>query len=388
MPVEKTSKFNALKFIVLFGVTSLFADMTYEGARSIMGPFLSTLGASAVIVGFVAGLGEFLGYALRLVFGYLADKTKRYWLIIFIGYSVNLIALPALALAGNWYMASILIVLERVGKAIRTPARDAMLSHVGSRVGIGWAFGLHEALDRCGAMFGPIIVAGVLYFDGTYQKSFAILAIPALLALITLIFAFKLYPHSQNLEIKINKLQSKGLNLPFWVYLSGAALIAAGFADFALIAFHFQKQSIISPVWIPVFYSMAMGMNIILAPLLGYLYDKKGINVLIWVSIFTAFFSPFVFLGGFYFALIGIMLWSIGMGVHESLMRAIVADMIPATKRASAYGIFNFGFGMFWFLGSIIIGFLYDYSIWAVIIFSFLIQLLSIPLFYWVKKKY
>lgn len=387
MRQKDISKSAALKFIILLGLTSLFADMTYEAARSITGPFLATLGASAALVGFVAGFGEFLGYSLRLLFGYLADKTQRYWGITIIGYLINLLAVPALALAENWYVASLLIILERTGKAIRTPARDAMLSHAGSHMGAGWAFGLHEAFDQCGALIGPLIVTAVLYYKGSFQESFALLLIPACLALSVLMLAFKLYPNPHHLEIKLKKLETQGITFPFWIYLLGAGLIAAGYADFSLIAYHFEKKSILSPVWIPVIYSFAMGVTAISAPLLGYLFDKKGIIVLIWVSLLSTLFSPFVFLGGVYLIIIGIALWSIGIGAHESLMRAIIANMISTKKRASAYGIFNAGFGTFWFAGSVIIGFLYDFSIIAVIVFSIGTQLLAIPILMWVKRR-
>src|SRR5579863_5442011 len=180
------SKKTALKFVLLISVVSLFADMTYEGARSITGPYLATLGANAAIVGFVAGFGEFIGYALRIVSGYLADRTGKYWTITIIGYICNLLAVPLLALAGHWWLAAVLIIMERLGKAIRVPARDAMLSHAGQKMGMGWVFGLHEAIDQVGAMLGPLLVVAILYFKGSYQLGFAMLLIPALLALITL----------------------------------------------------------------------------------------------------------------------------------------------------------------------------------------------------------
>lgn len=384
--MKNISKAKALKFILLMGLTSLFADMTYEAARSITGPFLATLGASAAVVGFIAGFGEFLGYTLRSVSGYFADKTQRYWAMTIIGYVVNLLAIPALALAGDWPIVCFLIILERLGKAIRTPARDAMFSHAGSQVGVGWAFGLHEALDQCGAMIGPLIVAAVLYYKGSYQESFAVLSIPALLAFAALLIAFKLYPHPEHLDIRLKKLEPRGMTGSFWIYLLGAGLIAAGYADFSLIAYHLEKQSILSIIWIPIFYSFAMGIITISAPLLGYLYDKKGIIILIWVSILSTFFSPLVFLGGFYLAILGVILWSIGIGAHESLMRAIIAHMVSPQKRASAYGVFNAGFGTFWLIGSIIMGVLYDFSLWAIIIFSLVVQLLALPFLIWVKK--
>ena len=253
------SKKTALHFVVLIGIVSLFADMTYEGARSITGPYLATLGANAAIVGFVAGLGELLGYALRLASGYLADRSKKYWAITIAGYVCNLLAVPCLALAGHWWVAAIFIILERSGKAIRVPSRDAMLSHAGEKMGMGWVFGLHEALDQIGAMLGPLIVAAVLYFKGSYQFSFAILLIPALLALTVLGCSRWLYPHPEALEVRCDNLATQGMTSTFWLYVAGAALIAAGYADFPLIAYHFQKTGVLSPIFIPIVYAIAMG---------------------------------------------------------------------------------------------------------------------------------
>jgi MFS family permease len=361
--------------------------MTYEGARSITGQYLAILGANAAVVGFVAGFGEFVGYALRIVSGYLADRTGKYWTITIIGYVCNLLAVPLLALAGHWWIAATLMIIERMGKAIRVPSRDAMLSHAGQKMGMGWVFGLHEAIDQIGAMLGPLIVATVLYFKGGYQHSFAILLIPALLALTVLNFARYLYPHPQSLEVPHDNLEAKGMNSSFWLYLIGASLIAAGYADFPLIAYHFQKEAILSPVWVPVSYAIAMGLNSLTAPLFGHLYDRKGFSILIIVSVISALFAPLVFLGDATLAFVGVALWSIGVGAHESLMRAIVANMVPVNKRGSAYGVFNTGFGIFWFLGSFLMGVLYDISIPSLVIFSVVIQLLAIPLLYVVMRQ-
>lgn len=381
------SKSTALRFVVLLGVVSLFADMTYEAARSITGPYLATFGTSAAVVGFVAGFGELLGYALRIVSGYLADRTGKYWIITIVGYVCNLLAVPLLALAGHWWIAASLMIVERVGKAIRVPSRDAMLSHAGNKMGMGWAFGLHEALDQLGAMVGPLIIAGVLYFKGSYQESFAILLIPALLALLVLMSARWFYPHPQDLEVEHDTIEAKGMNSTFWIYLAGASLIAAGYADFSLIAYHFQKTALLSPIWIPVFYSVAMGVNSLTAPFFGHFYDKKGFSILLIISIGSCFFAPLVFFGHFKLALTGVILWSVGVGAHESLMRAIVANMVSKNRRGSAYGLFNTGFGIFWFLGSFLMGILYDISITSLVIFSMAIQLLAIPLLWIVMKK-
>ena len=371
---------TALKFVILLGIVSLFADMTYEGARSITGPYLATLGANAAVVGFVAGFGEFIGYALRLVSGYLAERTGKYWTITIIGYICNLLPVPLLAIAGYWWLAAGLIIIERMGKAFRVPARDAMLSHAGQKMGMGSAFGLHEALDQTGAMIGPLIIAAALYFKLSYQYSFAILLIPALLSLLTLALARRLYPHPQALEVPHDNLEPEGMNSSFWLYLVGASFIAAGYADFPLMAYHFQKTAVLSPIWIPVFYAIAMSANMISAPLLGRFYDYKGFMILIIVTIVSCFFAPLVFFGNVVIILIGVVLWSIGVGAHESLMRAIVANMVPMNKRSSAYGIFGMGFGLCWFLGSFLMGALYDISILSLVIFSITIQLLAVPL--------
>lgn len=381
------SKKTALKFVILLGIVSLFADMTYEGARSINGPYLAMLGANAAVVGFVAGFGEFVGYALRFVSGYLADRTGKYWTITIVGYACNVLAVPLLALAGHWWIAAGLMIIERIGKAIRVPSRDAMLSHAGQKMGMGWVFGLHEALDQIGGMLGPLIVAVALYFRDGYQYSFAILLIPALLTLAVLLFARQTYPHPETLEVEHDNLETKGMHSSFWIYLVGASLVAAGYADFPLIAYHFQKTAVLSPIWIPVSYSIAMGVNILTAPLLGHFYDRKGFSILILVTIFSCFFAPMVFFGDFTFVLMGVILWSIGMGAHESLMRAIVANMVLKNKRGSAYGIFNMGFGIFWFLGSFLMGVLYDISIPILVVFSIVIQLLAVPVLWIAMKK-
>lgn len=379
-------KKSAFRFVILIGVVSLFADMTYEGARSITGPYLAILGANAVVVGFVAGFGELIGYALRVVSGFIAERTGQYWVLTILGYICNLFAVPLLALADQWWIAALLMIIERMGKAIRVPPRDAMLSHAGQEMGMGWMFGLHEALDQTGAMLGPLIVSAVLYFKGTYQSSFALLLIPALLAIAVLFTARFAYPVPYKLEVSQETLEPKGLKGTFWIYAIGASLVASGYADFPLIAYHFQKTSLITPVWIPISYAFAMGVNTISAPLLGYLYDRKGFSILIWVTLFSAPFAAFVFLGDFSTAIIGVLLWSIGVGAHESLMRAIVANMISKKKRSSAYGVFNGIYGVFWFLGSILLGYLYDISIPDLVIFSIVIQLLGIPLLLRIRK--
>ncbi|MBW7897147.1 Major Facilitator Superfamily protein [Candidatus Brocadiaceae bacterium B188] len=382
--VKKTA---ALKFIVLLGVVSLFADVTYEGARSINGPYLALLGASATTVGFVAGLGELIGYSLRLVAGYISDKMGRYWPITLFGYSLNLLAVPALALAGRWEIAVLLMIAERMGKAIRTPARDAMLSHATKEIGRGKGFGLHEALDQIGAVLGPLAVAGVIYFKEGYRTGYVILLAPALMAISVLITARWLYPQPRDLEVAQTELETKGFPGKFWLYLIAVALIAAGYADFPLIAYHLKKVSVVSDAWIPVFYAIAMGVDAIAALFFGYLFDRIGISILVIASLCSMLFAPLVFWGNFSVALVGMGLWGMGMGAQESIMRAAIAEMVPITRRGAGYGIFNAGYGVCWFLGSALMGFFYDFSLMALVTFSVVVQFTSVPLLLLVKRS-
>ena len=386
MKEKDISSASALKFVVLLGVVSLFADMTYEGARSITGPYLMLLGASATAVGVVAGLGELAGHALRLASGYLCDRTGRYWAITFVGYGVNLLAVPLLALAGHWEVAAALMIAERIGKALRTPARDAMLSHATAGMGHGWGFGLHEALDQTGAVLGPLIVTGVLYVGGEYRTGFAVLLVPALIALTVLATARLLYPRPQDLEIGTPPLRTSGFDRRFWLYLAAVALLAAGFADFPLIAYHFGKAATVPVAWIPAFYAVAMGVDALAALLFGRLYDRHGLRVLGVAALLSSLVAPLVFLGGFNRALLGMALWGVGMGAQESIMRAAVAGMVASGRRGTAFGVFNTGFGIAWFLGSALLGVLYDFSLPALVIFSVGAQLLSLPVLLMVSE--
>jgi MFS family permease len=370
----------ALKFVLMIGILSFFADFTYEGSRSITGPFLQTLGATGAIVGVVAGLGELLGYGLRYFSGRLSERTGEFWPITFVGYIVQMAAVPLLAFAGSWRIAALLILLERVGKAIRNPPRDVMLSHAAKEMGFGWGFGVHEALDQFGALFGPLVVALILAHRGNYRLAFGTLLVPAIITVALLSLARFLYPRPEDLEGNTQNVQSAGLPRSFWIYLIAAGLAAAGFADFQLIAFRFQQAAVVKITWIPVFYSVAMAVSGIGSLVFGKLFDRFGIAVLIPLTILSTLFAPLVFLGGFWLALVGAALWGLGMGVHESIIPAAVATMVPANRRPSAYGLFTGAYGLSWFLGSAIMGILYDHSVPGVVVFCVVAELAAVPL--------
>lgn len=371
----------ALRFVILVGVLSFFADLTYEGARGIVGPYLATLGAGAAAIGFVTGFGELLGYGLRLVSGRMADLTGRFWPITIVGYLIQMSAVPLLAIAPSWEAAALLVLLERVGKAVRNPPRDVMLSHAARQIGYGWAFGLHEALDQFGATLGPLLVAVVLAWHGSDRLALAMLAIPALICLGLVFLARQLYPQPEDMEPRTPSGDTRDLPGVFWVYLVGAGLVAAGFADYPLIAFHFSQAASVPLYLIPVVYATAMLVSGSSSLVFGRLYDRFGFSILIVLTIVTAFFAPMVFLGGFWVALLGAALWGAGMGVHESIIPAVVGPMVAMERRASAYGIFTAGYGVAWFLGSAAIGILYGLSVPVTIGFCMALELLAVPLF-------
>jgi MFS family permease len=379
---------TAFRFVLIIGIVNLFADLTYEGGRGIVGPFLGSLGASAAIVGFVAGFGELMGYGLRSISGYFADKTHRYWLFAFTGYAINLLAVPALALAGQWPLAAGLVIAERTGRGIRKPTVEGMLSYAGKSIGAGWVFGLNEALDQAGATIGPLLVALVLYLNGGYRTGFGVLLIPALLCLGILVVARRLYPRPHELEEAAGEaFVTTNLAVPYWIYLGAGALIAAGLADFALIGFHFHKTNTVSPNLIPVFYAVAMGSSALASIPLGRLFDRFGANIALLAFFISAGSAPFVFLGTPVFALIGMILWGVGMSAQGSLFQAMLTGVIPPGKRSTAFGLFDTGYGIAWFLGSAAMGLLYEKSILAVVVFSVVLQLAALPVLFVANKK-
>jgi MFS family permease len=372
---------RAVLFIVVLGIVSLFGDMTYEGARSITGPYLGVLGVTATTIGIVAGFGELLGYGARLVSGYLGDRTGKYWAVTIAGYLLNLFAVPLLALAGAWQIAVVLIIAERMGRGIRSPVRDAMLSHAANQTGLGWGFGLHQALDQLGAVAGPLVVSGVLFVGSGYQAAFGWLLIPAVLSMAVLLAARYLFPRPHDFELAPAPLESEGLAPIFWVYIVAIAFIAAGYADFSLIAYHFDKAQIMPAAWIPILYAVAMAIDGLGALALGSLFDRIGIWTMALATIASAAAAPLVFLGNLPLAVIGMACWGVGTGAQDSVMRATISRLAPQQRRATAFGIMNAVYGVAWFAGSVLLGVLYDLSLVAVVLTSALLQAAALPIF-------
>lgn len=378
---------HAVRFVILLGAVSLFADMTYEGSRSILGPYFVSLGASAAIVGTVAGAGELAGFGLRLASGYLADRTRAYWLLTIIGYVVNLLAVPLLALAGRWEVAAALVILERTGKSIRTPARDVMLSHATHEVGRGWGFGLHEALDQIGAVLGPLIAAGILAATGNFRTAFLSLAVPAGMAIATLLTARAQYPAPRDLEPKAAGFDTHGWSWTFWAYMGAAALLAAGFVDFPLVSYHLERQRILRTEYIPVLYSAAMAVEAGAALLFGRLFDRRGFTALPVAIVIAVGALPLLFFGNAWGALAGMACWGIGMGAQGATLRAGIATLTAPDRRGAAYGLFNTAFGVAWFAGSALMGKLYEVSVVGLVVFGVAAQALSAGMFVFVAER-
>ncbi len=392
----------AMTFIVLFSIVSLLSDMTHEGAASIRGAYLSLLGASAATIGFVSGLGELAGYSLRLLFGRFADKTKRYWLITTVGYAIDVLAVPALALAGEhgWVFASVLIVVERIGKAIKKPAKSTLMSFAATQEGVGKSFAIQEVLDQFGAFLGPIMlyVTLLLKTDGTLQQryafAFGILLIPAIATLVMLYVTKRKFPNPEHFEPEPKQLVPFRLNRKFILYLAGISLFAFGFIDYSLVLMHVSRThailsaglsetgSFVNSGTLPLLYAGAMLVDAVSAMVFGLMFDKKGVRALVISTALSAPFALLIFGGSSNVSLLlGIAMWGVGMGAQESILKAAVASFVPKASRATGYGIFECVFGVFWFLGSWLLGALYDVSIPVMIAVSVGAQLLAIPLY-------
>ena len=392
MNQEKTKK-AAILFLMLLGLISLLSDFTHEGARSIYGPYLGLIGVSALVISFTSGLGEFIGQALRLVTGVIAVKTKKYWAMMFIGYALNLLVIPLLMFvdASIWEVAIILILLERVGKGIRAPAKSALTSFTAPHLGAGKSFAIQEAMDQFGAFLGPIFVFVVLSLNQVelrgYQMAFGLLGIFAILTLVILFTARFKYPHPDEFESKKEIHGLKG-NKAFAFYMIAIALIALGFIDYPVLAYHISDYTEIDVVFVPLLYALAMGIDAVSALLFGQLYDKKGIVSLIIAIAISALITPvFFFVEGTPGILIGVTLWGIGMGAQESILKAVVSTTVSKEKRATAYGVFYTVFGSAWFLGSLIIVWLYGISILYLVLFASGMELLAVILLLVYKKK-
>ncbi|MEM2889801.1 MAG: MFS transporter [Candidatus Hadarchaeum sp.] len=360
--------------ILIFGLVSLFGDIIYEGSRSIISPFLLSFGASAFIVGLVLGLGEFFGYSLRMIFGIISDRTRSYWTIFIIGYSL-LIAVPLLALAGSWPLAMVLVLIERLSKAVRSPARDTVFSYATKSMGSGKAFGIHELLDQIGAITGPAIVAAVLFATGeNFSAAFSALFIPYLLMVIVLFLIYlKLRPLITIPTVSEKKSAFKELPSEFITYAISVSLNAMGLVSIGLILYRASPETL--PWLVALIYLLAQVVDAAAAPLAGYLYDRMGRKLLYLPFALSVFPSTLIFMPGLEFVILSAIFFGIIFGMHESIYRAAVADLTPMQVRGSAYGVFHTFYGFGFLVSGAIFGFLMDNNLAQIaVLFSILVQ--------------
>lgn len=346
-----------LVFLVL-GLVSLTADITYEGARSISGPFLESLGAIPLAAAIV-GSGELLSYLARFLGGYIATVFRSslvLWGTVAFGYFVNLIVIPFLAFVGRWDLAVALYVIERVGKGLRTPARDTILAEVTSGIGRGKGFGIHEVMDQVGAFAGPLAVSWAVSTGG-YSLAFLSLAFPAAASVVLVITAALLYPSVKSVSYEsLTPPRFSGLPRSFWLYTISMSLLLAGYIHWSIASMYMASEGYASAAGIALAYSIAMAVDALVALPVGIAYDKYGIKSLILAPLVVAAvpvlltyaaapIAPFV---------VGVF-WGIAMGIYETNMRAAVADLVEPHSRSLAYGTFGLLTGVSWSAGGFIV---------------------------------
>ncbi|MER6417830.1 MFS transporter [Streptomyces sp. NPDC001137] len=375
------------RFVVTFGTVSLLADFVYEGARSVTGPLLASLGASALMVGVVTGVGEAAALVLRLASGPLTDRTRRFWAWTIAGYTLTVVSVPVLGLAGVLWVASALVIAERVGKAVRSPAKDTLLSHATAATGRGRGFAVHEAMDQIGALIGPLVVAGVLAATGDdYAPALGVLAAPGVAVLALLVWLRHRVPDPAAYEPEPDTTAAAGhedrARLPrtFWVYAAFTAATLAGFATFGVLSYHLVQRQLLPTAAVPVLYAAAMGVDALAALATGWAYDRYGARTLAVLPVLAAGVPLLAFTDTVALTVAGALLWGAAMGVQESTLRATVADLVPPGRRATAYGLFAAVMGAATLVGGILAGALYARSIPALIIVTVAVQALAIVL--------
>ncbi|MFI2200442.1 MFS transporter [Streptomyces sp. NPDC020192] len=376
------------RFVVWFGTVSLLADVVYEGARSITGPLLASLGASSLVVGVVTGAGEAAALGLRLVSGPMADRTRRFWGLAIGGYALTVVSVPLLGVAGVLWATCVLVIAERVGKAVRSPAKDTLLSHATAATGRGRGFAVHEAMDQIGALAGPLLVAGVLALTGDdYGPALGVLAAPGIAVLLLLFWLRARVPDPEAYEREVTAATPGGpagqdgrLPRAFWTYAAFTAATTTGFATFGVLSYHLVERHLLTATWVPVLYAAAMAVDAVAALATGWLYDRHGPRVLVVLPVLTAGVVMLAFTDTVAIAVAGSLVWGAAMGIQESTLRATVADLVPSGRRATAYGLFAGVVGAASLAGGALIGGLYGYSIPVLITVVAAIQVLAVVL--------
>jgi len=385
MSTAGPNRLTPMRFVVGFGVLSMLADVVYEGARSVTGPYLATLGASAAVVGAATGAGEAVALVARLGTGRLVDRTGRPWVLTIAGYLVTLVAVPLLALTTRLGAAIGLVVTERFGKALRAPARDTMLAHAGSATGRGHAFAIHKALDQVGSFIGPLLVSAAIAVGWGYRGGFAILVVPALAATGMMVTLRRLVPTPSSYDETPDPSHDvplrASLTPAFWRYAAFTALMMAGFATFGVLSYHLEAQRVLPAAVVPLVYAVAMAAGALGALGSGWVYDRVGLAGLGWLPVAAAVVPWLSFSTSPVLVWVGAAVWGATLGVQDSTMRAAVADMVPAPRRGTAYGVFAACYGLAWFAGGALVGALYDRGIGVVGVVVDVLQLVALVWF-------
>ncbi|BAK36991.1 putative major facilitator superfamily transporter [Microlunatus phosphovorus NM-1] len=409
MTAQQTStRRTAWSLVVGFGLVSLTADMVYEGARAITGPLLASLGATAAVVGLVSGLGEAVSLLLRLVSGSWADRSGRYWRWTIAGYAITAVSVPALAItpflgAAGLVVGCLLIIAERFGKAVRSPAKSVLLAQASGVVGLGRGFGVHKALDQLGAFAGPLLVAAVISLTGALWSGLVVLAIPGALSIIVLLVLRRASndtgtasngPDSPTPGVVSNPsampipsatptaqpLPRHRLPSEFWTFAAAAGATTAGLVTFAVIGYHLVDGRVTSAALVPVIYAAAMAAAGVAALGTGFLFDRIHARVLLVLPLLVAAVPVFAFADALPLVMVGVLAWGAASGLQDSTVKALVADLVPAPRRGTAYGLFAAVQGGAAVLGGVIAGALYDHSTPALIAYVAATQLIALVL--------
>ncbi|HEY0532849.1 MAG TPA: MFS transporter [Actinoplanes sp.] len=373
-----TAGWSPWRTVVGFGLVSLAGDMVYEGARSVYGPLLAALGASATVVGLVTGAGEATALLLRLVSGPFADRSRHYWMLTLAGYALTAVCVPLLAVtpalgAAGLVVAAGLILAERLGKAIRSPAKSALLADAAGQVGMGRGLGVHKALDQIGAFAGPLLVAAIVAAAaGRVWPALAVLAVPGAASIVILIVVRTRGgngPEQAAVDVAAAPI-APAVPLParFWWFGVAAGLCTAGLVTYGLIGYHLVRDHLVGAAAVPLLYAAAMAAGAVAALLTGFAYDRSGPWILLVLPILVASVPVLAFGTGLVAVVSGILLWGAATGVQDSTVKALVADLVPRHRRATAYGLFAAVQGVGALLGGVTAGALYQQSRTALIV--------------------
>ena len=351
------------RVVAWFGVVSLAADMVYEGARSVTGPFLASLGASALVVGLVTGAGEAAALGFRLFSGPLADRSGRYWSWTVVGYAMTVVCVPLLAVApfvgsAGLGLACLLVVLERSGKAVRSPAKSVLLADAARTVGRGRGFAVHKALDQVGAFAGPLLVAGVVAMSGRTWPGFAVLVVPGVVAM-ALLLRLRVALTAPGPRPHADAVPDGPLPPTFHLLTVSCALATFGLLTFGVLSFHLVAGRLLDVAWVPVVYAAAMAVEAVSALATGFVFDRVGGRTLLVLPPLVALVPVLAFSSSLPVAVSGILVWGLATGILDSTVKALVAEVVPRSRLGTAYGAFAAVQGVAALAGGGVAGWLY-----------------------------